>query len=154
MDEKLLTCAQQAARFIVRHHAQACEWPNVVEWCAWYISNSLMAALHDENGEIVALIAGRPVNDPLDGNIPYKHDKGGKCIFIDFLAIEPKYSRAVYPSFVALCLDRFGEREQVAYQRVATHDYQLFLRNMGRQKQIGVTSYGTTIEYLRQSRRT
>jgi len=145
MNVELLMHSKAAAKFIIKHHPQAGEWDNIIEWCAWYISNSFMAALHHPDGRIAALVAARPVNCPEDGNIPYKHAEDGPCIFIDFLAIEDHENPLVYAAFGLLCRDRFGNRERVAYQRVATHDYESFLRNVGRlKKKIGEPSYVAT----------
>jgi hypothetical protein len=138
MTTELQYHAEKAALFILRHHPQAKEWADLAGWCAWYISNGFMASIRDENHRIIALAAGRPLNDPQDGNIPYKFTRDGSCVFIDFLAIEKDADPQVYEALAAACRERFGEREQVAFQRVSTHDYNHFLRHIGREKRIGV----------------
>jgi len=138
--EKIFHLARQAALFIQKHHPQAKEWDNIIEWCVWYISNSFMGALRNEEGKICALIAARPVNDPDDGNIPYKHASDGQCIYIDFLAIEDREPR-VYAAFERICRDRFGKREKIAYTRVAVHDYENLLRIARKQPKIGVLQH-------------
>jgi len=138
MNKELYSHARTAAIFVQKHHPQAREWPNIIEWCAWYISNGFMTSLRDDDGKILALAAARPVNCPEDGNIPYKHAHDGKCIFIDFLAIEDHENQMVYPALGLAMQERFGRRELVAYQRVFKHDYESFLRNVSRiKKKIG-----------------
>jgi hypothetical protein len=137
MDKELYMAACRSSEFIKRHHQQAQEWEDPVGWCAWYISNGFMVAMHRPDGSIGALACGRPVNDPEDGNIPYKFCENGPCIFIDFMAIED-HDALVLPAFGMMLFQRFGNREKIAYQRVSVHNYDNFLRNVGRINNIGV----------------
>jgi|SRR5215471_2144103 len=136
MDLALQKAVKASAEFIKRHHPQAEHWDNILGWCAWYISNGFMVALHREDLTILALACARPVNDPQDGNIPYKYCEDGDCIFIDFMAIED-HDRFVLPAFAIALVQRFGERKKVAYQRVSVHEFDGFMRNIGRIKKIG-----------------
>jgi hypothetical protein len=136
MNPKLYEAASKSADFIQQYHPQAKEWDDVIGYCAWYISHGFMSAMHDRNGEIVALACVRPVNDPQDGNIPYKYCEGGDCIYVDFLAISGHDVLAL-PAFGMLLFQRFGPRSQIAYTRVRTQNYDNFLRNMGRIKIMG-----------------
>jgi hypothetical protein len=143
MSTDLLVESHKAAAFVERHWPQSLEWPDVIGWAAWYISNGFMAALHRADGTIAALAAARPVNDPDDGYIPYKHIKSGEFIFVDFLAIEDHAPLAL-TAFAMLLNDRFGERKKIVYLRTHEYDYQNFVRNLGRIKQIGEPTYGPT----------
>lgn len=141
-DLALYKAACASSEFIKKHHPQAEEWDDVVGWCAWYISNGFMVAMHRRDGSIGALACARPVNDPEDGNIPYKHVENGRCIFVDFMAIED-HDALVLPAFGMMLTQRFGQRDKIAYQRVSVHNYDSFLRNIGRINKIG-EPYGTT----------
>ena len=144
-EKELYMAACKASEFIKKHYPSAREWDDPVGWCAWYVSNGFMVALHEpETGKILALVAARPVNSPEDGNIPYKHVENGSCIFIDLLLIE-EGDPLIIPAFAMECRQRFGDRKQVAWTRVATHDYENFLRNAGRITNIGRPNYVATI---------
>jgi hypothetical protein len=134
---KQYACA--AARFIEEHHPESREWEDLVGWCAWFISHGFMAAMH-RDGKITAIAAVRPVNCAEDGHIPYKHATDGKCIFVDLFIVADHSSEEVFAAFASLCRITFGEREQIAFQRIAKHDYNAFLRNVHKcnKKKIGI----------------
>jgi hypothetical protein len=136
MNAELYDAACAAAEFIKRNHPQAKEWDDVISYCAWYIDHGFMAVMHSEDGTIGALACGRPVNDPQDGNIPYKYCEDGSCIYIDFMAIKD-HAPWVLHGFGVILAHRFGERNTIAYTRVSVHGYQDFLRNIGRINKIG-----------------
>jgi hypothetical protein len=140
MNKELYDVACKAAEFIKKNHPQAEEWKDIISYCAWYISHGLMVALfhpvYDET--IVALACARPVNDPQDGNIPYKYCLDGDCIYIDFMAIEEgERDPSILAAYGTMLTDRFGKREKIAYTRVSVHDYDSFLRNVCRINKIG-----------------
>jgi len=141
--QQLNTLAHVAASFIERHYPQAREWDDLVGWCTWYISHGFMCALPTKNGTIGALCAARTVNGPEDGQIAYKHAQDGQCVFIDLLIITDK-SPSVYGALGDIMRERFGKRMEVAFQRLAIHDYEDFLRNIMRVKRIGTSHYVTT----------
>jgi hypothetical protein len=115
---------------MIKHDSSVAEWEDPVSWCAWYIRHGFMVMLRgEESHKLLALAAARPVNDTRDGNIPYKYAEDGPCIFVDFLAIEESHP-LILPTFGAEMRQRFGRRETVAYQRVRTHNYDHFVRNM------------------------
>jgi hypothetical protein len=136
MDKEIYKLACAAYQFSRKHHPQMEEWEDPVSYFYWYVSNGFMVTMSRSDGVIEALACGRPVNDPQDGNIPYKFCENGPCIFIDFLAIENR-DPLVLPAFGMSLFQRFGQRKQIAYQRVSVHDYDHFLRNIGRINRIG-----------------
>ena len=129
--------AKKSADFMIKHYPPVAEWADPIGWCAWYIDHGFMVALHrEEDDSIIGMAAARPVNHELDGNTPYKHAAGGPCIFIDFLAIEGQ-DPLVLPTFARELRQRFGERKQVAWRRIVSHEYESFLRNAGRIRNVG-----------------
>jgi len=141
IDPMLLEAATQTACFIKKHHPQAREWSDLLGWCIWGISYGFVTCLRNDDGRIVALLAMRPVKDPADGNLAYKHDAEGECIFVDFLMIEDHDDSRVWPTLTEIMRERFGPRKKIAFTRLAVHDYEHFLRNTSKKNRIGVPNY-------------
>ena len=75
--------AEKFAQFIVDNYPDAKDWDHPVEKAAWYISYGLVAAVMGQDGEIVALLAGRSVERPGLGVLPYYFNEYGTCLHVD-----------------------------------------------------------------------
>ena len=71
------------ADFIVNNYPDAKQWHDPVAKAAWYISHAFVAVVLGDEGEIVALVAARPVERPGLGVLPYYFNEGGRVMHVD-----------------------------------------------------------------------
>jgi hypothetical protein len=77
--------AEKFAQFIVANYPDAKEWTDPVRQAAWYISYGFVASVINDDGEIVALLAARPVERPGLGVLPYYFNEHGTNLHVDML---------------------------------------------------------------------
>jgi hypothetical protein len=77
--------AEKFAAFIVANYPDAKEWTEPVRKAAWYIGHGFIAVVCNENEEIVALVAARPVDRPGIGVLPAYFNEHGTCLHVDLL---------------------------------------------------------------------
>jgi hypothetical protein len=77
--------AEKFAAFIVNNYKDAKDWVDPVRKAAWYIGHAFVASVIDEKGDIVALVAARPVDRPGIGVLPYYFNDKGTCLHVDLL---------------------------------------------------------------------
>ena len=75
--------AEKFAEFIVNNYPDAKEWHDPVAKAAWYISLAFVAVVLGDDGEIMALLAARPVERPGLGVLPYYFNEAGTCLHVD-----------------------------------------------------------------------
>jgi hypothetical protein len=75
--------AEKFAAFIVANYPGAKQWEDPVRQAAWYIAHAFVAVVTDEDEEIVALCAARPVERPGIGVLPWYYNPTGKCLHVD-----------------------------------------------------------------------
>jgi hypothetical protein len=75
--------AEKFADFILKNYPDAKQWEEPVGQAAWYISYGFVASVLDDNGEIVALLAARPVERPGLGVLPYYFNERGTNLHVD-----------------------------------------------------------------------
>jgi hypothetical protein len=75
--------AERFAAFILENYPDAKQWDDPVMKAAWYISHGFVAVVCGEKGEIVALLAARPVERPGIGVLPYYYNEHGTCLHVD-----------------------------------------------------------------------
>lgn len=75
--------AEKFAEFILRNYPDAKQWNDPVQRAAWYIGHGFVAVVCDDDKEIVALCAARPVDRPGIGVLPFYFNEGGKCMHVD-----------------------------------------------------------------------
>jgi len=77
--------AEKFAQFILANYPDSKQWTDPVEKAAWYISHAFVASVIRDDGEIVALVAARPVDRPGIGVLPYYFNENGKDMHVDLL---------------------------------------------------------------------
>lgn len=87
--------AERFAAFIVANYPEAKEWTEPVEKAAWYISHGFIAVVCNEKGDIVALVAARPVERPGIGVLPFYFNEYGHCLHCDMLIDTSDDTRAL-----------------------------------------------------------
>ncbi len=77
--------AEKFAAFIVANYPDAKDWTDPVRQAAWYIGHGFVAVVCNDDGEIVALVAARPVDRPGIGVLPAYFNENGTCMHCDLL---------------------------------------------------------------------
>jgi hypothetical protein len=108
--------AQRFAAFIVANYPDAKEWADPVGKAAWYINYGFIAAVYNEEGDIVALVAVRPVERPGIGVLPYYFNENGRCLHCDLLIDTSDDTRALMV-LKLFCQLRFPQCTTVAMFR-------------------------------------
>jgi len=104
MNDTLQEDAERFAEFILAHYPPARTWDDPVSYCAWHIGHAFIAAVTDDDHEIVAIASARPVDRPGMGVLPAYFNEWGECLHIDLLIDTTDDRRAV------LCLREMAKR--------------------------------------------
>ena len=75
--------AEKFAEFILENYPDAKDWNEPIKRAAWYISQGFVAVVNDDDGEIVALCAARPVDRPGIGVLPFYFNEHGRNMHVD-----------------------------------------------------------------------
>lgn len=108
--------AEKFAAFIVANYPDAKEWTHPVEQAAWYINYGFIAAVLDDDREIVAILAARPVERPGLGVLPYYFNENGTCMHVDLLVDISPGKRAL-DVLKAFCQVRWPQCKTIAMFR-------------------------------------
>ena len=125
MNDTLQLDAERFAEFVLKNFPEAKEWNDPVRQAGWYISYGFVAACCGHDGEIVALLAARPVERPGLGVLPYYFNERGKCLHVDLwidvseddrarLALK-EFSLARFPGCTTIAMFRHYETNLRVY---------------------------------------
>lgn len=136
--------ACRVANFIQKHYPPAQNWDDPVGWAGFFLGRGFTGIILDENHEIAALAAARPVEKPEDGSVAYLYDETGDCLFVDLIVI-PKPIPGAFLAFTIMAERRFPGKNRVAYFRktesnLKVRDFDGFLETI---RKIG-ENYGDT----------
>jgi hypothetical protein len=80
----MVTDAEKFSRFILENYPEARNgWEDPLGLVAWYINYGFIVVVLDDDGEIVSLCSGRPVDRPGMGCLPYYFNARGTNLHVD-----------------------------------------------------------------------